>query len=203
MGTFFELTYLGEAGVNQHQQRLWHMRCSCGKETTVLASRARTGKTKSCGHLRTLAYNRTHGQRRTRLYSIWCNMRARCGNKNRPAHKNYGGRGIVVSPLWSDFSVFAMHVGEPPTPTATLDRIDNESGYVPGNVRWAERRTQARNTRQNQWVTIDGRTQSLYDWCEEVGIAPGSVYRRVKQGESFQSAILRPKAPRFQRGLNG
>lgn len=99
--------------------------------------------------------------------------------------------------------MFVVHVGSPPTPTATLDRIDNESGYVPGNVRWAERRVQARNTRQNQWVTIGGKTQCLYDWCKELGIAPGSVYRRVKQGESVQSAILRPKAPRFQRGLSG
>lgn len=203
METFLELTYLGEAGVNRHQKQLWRMRCSCGKETTVLASHVRTGKTKSCGHLRTLGLNKRHGQKHTRLYSIWCNMRSRCNNPQNPAYKNYGGRGIDVHPTWDDFLVFARDVGSPPTPTATLDRVNNELGYCPTNVRWAERRVQARNTRQNQWITIDGRTQCLHDWCEEVGIAPGSVYKRVKQGESFQSAILRPKAPRFQRGANG
>jgi hypothetical protein len=179
------------------------MRCSCGKETTVIASRVRAGKTKSCGHLRALGLNKRHGQRRTRLYSIWCNMRARCNNALHPAYKNYGGRGIRVHPLWEDFLTFADDVGPPPTPTATLDRIDNELGYFPGNVRWVGRQVQSRNTRQNRWITIGHETHCLKDWCARLGIAPASVYRRVKQGESFESAILRPKVARFQRILNG
>jgi hypothetical protein len=94
--------------------------------------------------------------------------------------------------------VFAKDVGEPPTKTATLDRIDNNKNYSPENVRWAERDVQARNTRQNVNVSIDGIEKCLHDWCDHYGIAPGSVYRRLATGESMVSAITRPKAKRFR-----
>jgi hypothetical protein len=125
-------------------------------------------------------------------------MRSRCNNPQNLSYKNYGGRGIQVSPAWDEFLVFAKDVGEPPTKTATLDRIDNNKNYSPENVRWAERDVQARNTRQNVNVSIDGIEKCLHDWCGYYGIAPGSVYRRLATGESMVSAITRPKAKRFR-----
>lgn len=199
MVTFGLLTYIAEAGVNKYQQRLWRLSCSCGNEFIALASRVRRGKTKSCGHLRKETRNRKHGARRTRLYTTWCNVKSRCNNPQHPAYKNYGGRGIQLYPPWEqDFVKFAEAVGEAPTPTATLDRIDNSRGYEPGNVRWVERHVQTRNTRQNRWVTIGGTVRCLHDWCKEFKIAPGSVYRRMSRGEGIVSAITRQKARRFQ-----
>lgn len=198
MSDFGLLTYLEDAGVNRHGKKLWRLRCVCGDETVAVASQVRTGRTQSCGHLKSAGNNRTHGSRNSRLYTIWCNMKARCGNKNVAAYKNYGARGIMVCQEWMAFQVFAKDVGEPPTPTATLDRVDNGRGYEPGNVRWAERHVQARNTRQNVQVTIDGVERCLHDWCAHYNIAPGSVYRRIGKGESMISAITRPKAKRFQ-----
>ena len=136
--------------------------------------------------------------RGTKLHNAWMNVRQRCRNEKHPAYKNYGGRGIGYDPAWDDFSVFCIDVGLPPSSEHTLDRIDNSKGYEKNNVRWATRAVQARNTRQNIFVEIDGVTKCLYDWCEEYGISAGSVYRRLVKGEDVVSAITRPKAPRFR-----
>lgn len=198
MEKFGLLTYINDAGANRHGKKLWRLRCDCGQETVAVAAQVKAGKTKSCGHLRAAGNNRIHGQRGTRLYTIWCNMKARCGNKNHAAYKNYGGRGIQVCAEWKEFSVFSRDVGEPISSTATLDRINNDGNYEPGNVRWVERLVQARNTRQNIMVVIDGVEKCLHDWCAQYNIAPGSVYRRLALGEAIESAITRPKAKRFK-----
>lgn len=75
-------------------------------------------------------------------------MRQRCNRPNHPAYKNYGGRGISVCPEWSSFQTFLEDVGERPGPEFSLDRIDNDGDYEPGNVRWATRSTQALNRRK-------------------------------------------------------
>ena len=78
-------------------------------------------------------------------------MKTRCLNPKYGGFKNYGGRGIGIAPEWlNDFSRFAQDVGEPPFPKATLDRVDNDGDYRPGNVRWATRAEQSRNQRPHQ-----------------------------------------------------
>lgn len=193
-----ELTYLCDAGVNSHKKLLWRMKCSCGNETVAVASQVRSGKTRSCGHLKRAGNRRTHSRHGTRLYIAWMNVRQRCRNKNHPSYKNYGGRGIGYDPAWESFAIFSADVGDPPSDKHSLDRIDNSKGYAKDNVRWALRATQSRNTRQNVWVEIDGETKCLYDWCDEFGISAGAVYRRVGRGEDIISAITRPKAARFR-----
>ena len=136
--------------------------------------------------------------RGTKLHNAWMNLRQRCRNKNSPAYRNYGGRGIGYDPAWDSFEVFCADVGQPPSPEHSLDRIDNFRGYEKSNVRWATRSDQSRNTRQNIFVEIDGDMKCLYDWCAEYGISAGSVYRRLLKGEDVVSAITRPKAPRFR-----
>ena len=82
---------------------------------------------------------------RTALYRLWLNLRNRCNNPKTPDFHYYGGRGIRVCPQWDYFVVFAADVGAHPGSGMTLDRIDNDKDYEPGNVRWATRQTQARN----------------------------------------------------------
>ena len=197
MDKFGMLTFIGEAGVNKHGQKCWRLRCDCGAETVVVASAVRTGHTASCGCGKHKG-NTKHGARRSRLYTIWCNMKARCDNPKHPAFRNYGGRGITYAPEWATFEGFAAGVGAPPSALHTLDRIDNESGYAPGNIRWATRGVQARNLRQNVWVTIGGATKCFHDWCADYDINAASVYRRLAAGEDIVSAITRPKAARFR-----
>lgn len=116
--------------------------------------------------------NYRHGGNRTPEWYTWCGLRQRCLNPNNPAYPRYGGRGIGVAPEWlgkHGFSAFLEHVGKRPTPDHSLDRIDNDRGYEPGNVRWATAAQQAHNTRktklaphepmQIRWLVSEGYTQ--------------------------------------------
>jgi hypothetical protein len=198
MSQYGLLTFVQEAGVNKHGKKLWKLKCSCGEYTVATASQVRSGKTKSCGHLKSAGNRRTHGKHNSKLYVAWCNMKARCDNKNHAQYKDYGGRGIYYDPRWAVFENFAGDVGEPPSELHTLDRVDNSKNYCKENVRWAERKTQARNTRSNFWVELDGVTKCLHDWCDQYKIAPSSVYRRLSLGWDIKQAITAPKAKRFQ-----
>lgn len=191
------LTFVETAGTNRHGKSLWRMRCTCGKDAVVIASQVKSGHTKSCGCARHHGNNRTHGKRKTREYTIWCNIKARCQNPKHPSFHNYGGRGISLCEQWESFETFLADVGTAPTTKHTLDRIDNNAGYMPANVRWATRVTQTRNMRVNVNVCIDGAVKCLHDWCKLYGISAGAVYRRMGKGESVVSAITRPKAARF------
>jgi hypothetical protein len=196
------LTYLSDAGANAHQKKLWRLRCECGAETTAVAAQVRSGRTKSCGCLKAFRRsqgNPKHGGRHHPLYATWCNMKARCDNPASSSYHNYGGRGITYCARWADFPSFLADVGEKPFAEASLDRINNDGNYEPGNVRWANRSTQRRNSRGRLVpVEIGGETRLLNEWCEVYGISVKAVHRRINCGMSVKEALTAPKAKRFQ-----
>ncbi len=92
-------------------------------------------------------------------YAAWANMRNRCENENHPSYKDYGARGIRVFAEWlgaGGFVRFYRHIGARLSANHELDRIDNNKGYEPGNVKWSTREQQMRNTRATHWIEIDG-----------------------------------------------
>lgn len=119
--------------------------CQCGRERDVHVGNLRAGQTKSCG---CLTQRTKHAMSGTPEHQIWRHIKNRCFNPRNRSFADYGGRGITVCSEWrNSFEVFIAHVGRRPSPELTLDRINNDGNYEPGNVRWATRKQQTANTR--------------------------------------------------------
>jgi len=135
-------------------KRRARFRCTCGTVVDVRRDNARSLHTSSCGCLRneTMAdLATTHGLRGHELYSTWMNIIQRCTNPNNPRYDDWGGRGIRICDEWRhDFPAFVLYVG--PRPTGhSLDRINNDGHYEPGNVRWATASLQRQNQYRAPW----------------------------------------------------
>jgi hypothetical protein len=154
-------------------QICWTCRCKCGKTKSVEGGNLRSGLSAGCGCLRNQkagarAYR--HGMAGMREYRIWSGMKKRCFNPAEPSYKNYGARGITVCERWSEsFSAFYEDMGPRPM-QHSIDRIDNNGNYEPGNCRWTTRIVQNRNTRTATMLTINGETMSLRDWADRMNM---------------------------------
>jgi hypothetical protein len=195
---FGRLTVLGFSH-KEGKYCYWLCQCDCGRRKITRPISLKSGDTQSCGH-HSLGGPSRHGQHKTSLYQAWADMKGRCYNKKTKRYPHYGGRGIAVCEEWRDsFEAFAEHIGPKPSPRHSIDRIDNDRGYEPGNVRWATSDQQNRNYSRNRLVTIDGRTMCVTDWCQEVGLSPSSFWKRIGKGWDEKSAMLTPKDPKQDR----
>lgn len=113
-----------------------------------------------------------------RTYRSWYMMMRRCSNPKDAAFHNYGGRGIRVCARWRQYVAFAADMGKRPA-GLTLERVDNDQGYRPGNVIWADRKVQARNRRTTVRVTFAGKTRTLQAWADETGIPGKLLWQRL------------------------
>lgn len=205
--TFGRLTVISDAeprsefSGNTHRQS--NCLCECGTQCVVLNASLRSGNTKSCGCYRKEWMRKTfvtHGQARagmkTSVYEIWKNMISRCQNESQKCYPNYGGRGIAVCDRWKEsFERFFEDVGPRP-PGTTLDRIDNNKGYEPGNCRWATPKQQGRNRRSNCVLTVRGVTGCLTELCEHFKVPYARTLGRLHMGWDADVAFFATKRPR-------
>lgn len=180
------------------QGKVWLCRCECGNEKLVKSNGLTCGCVKSCGCLyretrKTAgAANRKHYGKGTRAYTLWKRIRRVCYCSRDPKFHIYGGRGIAMCDRWRlSFLDFYADVGDPPE-GLSMDRIDVNGNYEPGNVRWATPRMQANNTRANKHYSLDGKTMSLADWGSELGIDPETLRARIARGWSIERSLTTP-----------
>jgi hypothetical protein len=119
-------------------------------------------------------------------------MVQRCINPNDRDYARYGAKGVCVCDRWRDFTNFLEDMGEPPDKSYSIDRIDVSGNYEPSNCRWATAKEQANNRTTTKYLTIDGVTKPLSQWCEEYGIGPKTVLYRLKSGMSDKDSITKP-----------
>lgn len=158
--TFGRLTVISFQGLTADGKAQWVCKCTCGHEKSVTAANLKNGHVSSCGCLlseearRKADDNINHGQCRrgfmTPEYRTWLNIRQRCSNPKTTGFKDYGGRGIQVCERWKEsFDNFFSDMGTRP-PKTSIDRIDNDGNYEPGNCRWATSVEQNNNKRRNK-----------------------------------------------------
>jgi hypothetical protein len=169
------------------------VRCDCGNEKELRATYLFHGQ-QSCGCQRATKFrNFRHGMAHAPIYAVWGSMRARCQNPKDRRYARYGGRGIAVCERWQTFENFYADMGDVPK-GMSIERVDNDKGYEPGNCVWATSRTQANNRRNNTLITAHGETHTIAEWARINDITPGSIYRRRRQGLTDEEAIATPSA---------
>lgn len=149
------LTAVRQVGVNDHAQALWECRCDCGNvvvKSVVLLNRGAKQCRKRCPMGVHVKHGATTHATRSKEYTVWASMKQRCINPSSQKYKYYGGRGITVCQEWVDsFDAFLAHIGYAPKGNRiSIDRVDNNGNYEPGNVRWATPYQQVMNRRNNK-----------------------------------------------------
>jgi hypothetical protein len=156
---------------------------------------------KAAGEEDAVTGRRVHGRSNTREFATWRRMINRCHNPNAHNYKHYGGRGICVAECWrgpSGFESFFAHVGPRPSPKHSIDRIDNNGNYEPGNVRWATQREQNNNSGRTCRIRILDEELPLTRWAERMGVAPALIRVRLRRGWSEVDAVTKPPFDRGQ-----
>jgi hypothetical protein len=204
---FTRLVVIREAE-RRNGHRYWLCRCDCGTEKTVQKANLQSGTTRSCGCLqkeeitkRRTVHGHTVAKRNGKVcqwsseYTAWAQMKQRCYNPKEHNYARYGGRGIRVADEWrNNFEAFFAHIGPRPSELHSLDRIDNNKNYEPGNVRWATKAEQQQNRECARTVTIGDTVVPISALAKQCGIDTNVLAIRILvYGWSVERAMTTPK----------
>lgn len=132
-------------------------------------------------------------KRGTQERRIWNQMKQRCLNKNNPAYDRYGGRGITIYPEWIDnFNAFFIYIGPRPSVLYSIERIKNDEGYFPGNVKWATKGEQGSNKRNNIRIEHNSKNLTMAEWARELGIDKRTIWRRIQLNWDLDKVLDTP-----------
>jgi hypothetical protein len=184
--------------IGNHHMGLY--KCNCGKEYVVMISavnRKHNTGCADCKNIRPKGPAKKHGMYKTKEFSIWQGIKARCLNPNDTCYSEYGAKGITICNRWADpengFKNFYEDMGAMPTPKHTIERINSNKNYEPSNCKWATYSEQNRNLSTNRYYTVNGKTQLLIEWSEELGISTDVILGRINRYKwSVEKALTTP-----------
>lgn len=132
-------------------------------------------------------------------YFIWHTMKTRCSSPGNKRYERYGGRGITVCERWQTFDNFLADMGYRPSPKHSIDRINNDGNYEPGNCRWATWQEQAVNKSDTRLLTYKGETLPMAEWARRIGLPPNTLSYRIRHGWPVDKAIETPRQSNLAR----
>lgn len=173
-------------------KRRFLCQCDCGSLIKVNLNSLRLGDIKSCGCLLKESGKRNwiHGYWKHRLYGIWAGIKQRCLNPKCNTYKYYGARGITICQEWTTFNSFlkwALPSGY--KNELTIERIDCNGNYKPGNCTWIPMEEQSGNTRRSHLLTWKGKTQNIAKWAKDTGLCFETIRRRIAYGWDIERAL--------------
>jgi hypothetical protein len=179
IGAKFERWTVVERVANRNGFTRYKCLCDCGTEGYVNGIDLLNGRSKKCRYCNR---KKEDAYARTPLYQVWQSMKQRCFNENDHSYKNYGGRGIAICDEWLDFLAFReWSYANGYQKGLSIDRINNDEGYNPGNCRWTTQKVQCNNKRTVHWITYNGETKTLSEWAASLGLKPHSLLGRLSK----------------------
>lgn len=188
---FGYLKVIRRAGRDNSGAALWLCRCVCGEEREISGPALRAGRNKSCGCKSPRFKPKDPDQVVTnkRAYRIWAGMIARCSSRSAgKSRRLYYEKGIRVCDRWKKFANFYEDMGDPPD-SMSIDRIDGSKGYFKDNCRWATPKQQANNMSSNHIIEYAGKSQTVSQWADELGLKPNTLLYRIRRGVGLDRAM--------------
>lgn len=181
----------------RNNRSYWKVQCDCGEIKVVRIDAMHDYSTcDKCKAEKQRQRMLTHGETKTSLYSTWRGIKDRCYNTNNSFYYLYGDRKIEMFDEWLDsYESFRDYVTKLPNygkSGYSIDRIDVNKGYVPGNIRWASAETQANNRRDNHLMELDGKILTAKQWSKRLGIKYSTLMNRIRMGWSDEDVLTRP-----------
>lgn len=198
------LTVIRFEDMDKHSDSRWLCKCDCGNEKIVKGKCLKSGDTKSCGCAkleRVKTMSTKHGLGKTRLHTIWLDMKSRCLNSRSSNYERYGGREIKICEEWAnDFvSFYNWSILNGYKEDLSIDRINNNGNYEPFNCRWATIEEQANNKRSSCWIEYKGERKTIAQWSVSLNISDKALRHRIDRGWSAERALTEPIHEQYRR----